>query len=336
MAGKLPLDGFTAALLGTVVLASFVPVTGAIAAALDLAVKAAVMALFFLHGARLSRRAVLGGIAHWRLHVTVLASTFVMFPLLGLLLGPLADRALDPALYLGLLFLCCLPSTVQSSIAFTSIARGNVPAAVVSASLSNILSIVLTPVLAGLMLARSGAITADAFGSIATLLLLPFLAGHMLRPWIGDWVAANRAMLSVVDRGSILLMVYAAFSKAVIGGLWQRLSTGELAGLVIACCVLLALVLLLATQLARRAGFGREDEITIVFCGSKKSLVSGVPMANVLFPGAEAGVIVLPLMVFHQVQLLVCAWLAQRYARQGAAARAASAARKAAGDPRDP
>ena len=123
-------------------------------------------------------------------------------------------------------------------------------------------------------------------------------------------------MLGIVDRGSIVLMVYAAFSKAVIGGLWLQVSALRLFGLLLACCLLLALVLALTTYGARRAGFAREDEIPIVFCGSKKSLVSGMPMANVLFAGAEAGMIVLPLMVFHQVQLLVCAWLAQRYARR--------------------
>ena len=200
------------------------------------------MALFFLHGARLSHAAVFAGVTHWRLHLAVLTGTFVLFPLLGALLGPLFSVTLGPSLALGMLFLCCLPSTVQSSIAFTSIARGNVPAAVVSASLSNILGIVLTPILTGLLLARSGAISTDAFMSIATLLLLPFVAGHLLRPLIGEWVARHRAMLGLVDRGSILLMVYAAFSKAVIGGLWLQVSGLRLLGLLLACCLLLALV----------------------------------------------------------------------------------------------
>jgi sodium/bile acid cotransporter 7 len=309
-------DRFTWALIGTVVLATFVPATGDPGRWLDSAVKAAVMALFFLHGARLSHAAVFAGVAHWRLHLAILSGTFVLFPLFGVLLGPLFSATLGPALALGMLFLCCLPSTVQSSIAFTSIARGNVPAAVVSASLSNILGIVLTPLLTGLLLARSGVLSTDAFMSIATLLLFPFVAGHLLRPFIGAWVARRRTMLGLVDRGSILLMVYAAFSKAVIGGLWLQVSALRLLGLVLACCLLLAVVLSFTTFAARRAGFAREDEIPIVFCSSKKSLVTGMPMANVLFAGAEAGMIVLPLMVFHQVQLLVCAWLAQRYARR--------------------
>jgi sodium/bile acid cotransporter 7 len=309
-------DRFTWALIGTVVLATFVPATGDPGRWLDSAVKAAVMALFFLHGARLSHAAVFAGVAHWRLHLAILSGTFVLFPFIGVLLGPLFSATLGPALALGMLFLCCLPSTVQSSIAFTSIARGNVPAAVVSASLSNILGIVLTPLLTGLLLARSGVLSTDAFMSIATLLLFPFVAGHLLRPLIGAWVSRRRTMLGLVDRGSILLMVYAAFSKAVIGGLWLQVSALRLLGLLLACCLALAVVLSFTTFAARRAGFAREDEIPIVFCSSKKSLVTGMPMANVLFAGAEAGMIVLPLMVFHQVQLLVCAWLAQRYARR--------------------
>ena len=314
MGTRFGFDGFTWALIGTVAIATLVPAGGELAQALDILVKAAVMALFFLHGARLSYEAVFAGIAHWRLHLAVLSSTYLLFPLLGLVLAPLANAALGPTLALGVLFICCLPSTVQSSIAFTSIAHGNVPAAVVSASLSNILGIVLTPLLTGLLLARSGAFSGAAFLSIATLLLFPFIAGQLLRPWVGGWVARHRSMLGIVDRGSILLMVYAAFSKAVIGGLWSNVSPGQLALLVLACCVLLALVLLITMHGARRLGFNHADEIPIVFCGSKKSLVSGVPMANVLFPGAAAGTIVLPLMIFHQIQLLVCAWLAQRYA----------------------
>jgi solute carrier family 10 (sodium/bile acid cotransporter), member 7 len=315
MPARFTLDAFTWALVGTMLLASLLPVSGPPAAAFDVLVKAAVMTLFFLHGARLPHAAVRAGIAHWRLHLAVLASTFALFPLLGLLLGPVLELTLGSSLALGMLFICCLPSTVQSSIAFTSIAGGNVPAAVVAASFSNILGIVLTPLLTGLLLARSGALSADAFGSIATLLLLPFVAGQLLRPLVGAWVVRFRGALGLVDRGSILLMVYAAFSKAVIGGLWLRVSGLQLVWLVVACCVLLGLVLALTTAGARRAGFTREDEIPIVFCGSKKSLVTGVPMANVLFPGPEAGMIVLPLMVFHQIQLLVCAWLAHRYAK---------------------
>ena len=147
-------------------------------------------------------------------------------------------------------------------------------------------------------------------------LLLPFLAGHFLRPWIGDFVKRNAKLLKVVDQGSILLVVYTAFSAAVVAGIWRQLPLTALAGLLVVCAVILALVLTLTTWLSRLLGFSKEDEITIVFCGSKKSLISGVPMAKAIFPSAEAGMIVLPLMIFHQMQLMVCAVIAQRYARR--------------------
>jgi sodium/bile acid cotransporter 7 len=204
---------------------------------------------------------------------------------------------------------------VQSSIAFTSIARGNVPAAVCSASASSLIGIVLSPLLIGLLLAQHGAAgSLDAVLEIVLQLLLPFVAGQLARRWIRDWVDRHRTTLGAIDRGSVLLVVYTAFSEAVIQGLWQQVSVRALIGLVVVCGVLLALAILITTQLARRLGFDRADEIAIVFGGSKKSLASGIPMARVMFASHAVGAIVLPLMLFHQIQLMVCALLAQRYA----------------------
>uniref|UniRef100_UPI00258DCDEA bile acid:sodium symporter n=1 Tax=Diaphorobacter sp. TaxID=1934310 RepID=UPI00258DCDEA len=169
----------------------------------------------------------------------------------------------------------------------------------------------------------SGTVQQDVLGSIGRIMLqlmLPFVAGHLLRPWIGGFIGRHAATLKYVDQGSVLLVVYTAFSAAVVGGLWRELPLPALAGLLVVCAVILGLALTATTWLARRLGFSKEDEITIVFCGSKKSLVSGVPMAKVLFPSEAAGAIVLPLMVFHQMQLMVCAVLAQRYARRPQAA----------------
>jgi sodium/bile acid cotransporter 7 len=321
-------DPFTLALLGTVAIASLFPVTGPAVGFLDNGVKAAVMLLFFLHGARLPREAVLQALAHWRLHLVVFAVTFLLFPLLGWASAPLAAQVLDASLVYGMLFLCCLPSTVQSSIAFTSMAQGNIPAAACSASASNLLGIFITPLLTGLLLARHGEVSFGAVGSIATLLFLPFVIGQVLRGVVARWVSERRTLLTLVDQGSILLMIYAAFSKAVIAGIWSRLSAADLAVLAIACTLLLAVVVMLAVFVARRLRFSKEDEITIVFCGSMKSLVTGVPIANVLFPGAQAGVIVLPLMIFHQIQLLFCAVLARRYGRRRVESASATALRE--------
>lgn len=316
---RLAIEPYTLALLGMVVLASFLPASGQVAAALGKVTTFAIGLLFFLHGAKLSREAIVAGIMHWRLHLLVLASTFVMFPLMGLAIKPLALGLLTPDLYLGILFLCVLPSTVQSSIAFTAMARGNVAAAVCSASASNFLGIFLTPLLVGALIVHGAG---DAgFGwsqvlSIVEQLLLPFLAGQLLRPWIGAFIDRHKPVLRYVDQGSILLVVYTAFSESVSEGLWQHVSGATLAALLGICALMLAIALGLATWTSRRLGFSKEDEITIVFCGSKKSLATGVPMAKVLFAPSALGMIILPVMLFHQIQLMVCAVLAQRWARR--------------------
>ena len=313
-------DRFTLALLGTVLLASLLPCRGEAARMFDLVTDLAIALLFFLHGAKLPRQAIVQGMVHWRLHLTVLAGTFVLFPLLGLLLHPLDSLVLTPELSQGLLFVCLLPSTVQSSIAFTSIAGGNVPAAVVSASVSNLLGIVLTPLLVGLLLESHGGVSWHGVLDIVLLLLLPFALGHLARRWIGGFVDRHKPLLGFTDQGTILLVVYTAFSAAVVEGLWRDTPVSALLATLIACAVLLTLVMPTITWAARRLGFSREDEITIVFCGSKKSMASGIPMAKILFAGQAGGLgaLVLPLMIFHQLQLMVCAVVARRYAARGA------------------
>ena len=313
-------DNFTLALLSTVLLATLLPASGRAAQFFDGLTTLAIALLFFLHGAKLSREAILNGITHWRLHLLVFCATCVLFPLLGLALKPVLAPLVTPALYVGVLYMCVLPATVQSAIAFTSLARGNVPAAVCSASASTLLGVFVTPLLVNtVVLPHGGAgVSLDSVGRILLQLMLPFVAGHLLRPWIGDFVRRNAAVLKFVDQGSILLVVYTAFSAAVIEGLWKQVPLKALGGLLVVCAVLLALALTLTTLAARKLGFDKADEITIVFCGSKKSLASGVPMAKVLFPASQVGAIVLPLMLFHQIQLMVCAVLAQRYARRPA------------------
>jgi sodium/bile acid cotransporter 7 len=317
---RLAPDSYTLMLLCTVVVASVLPCQGQTEVVFGKVTTLAIGLLFFLHGAKLSREAIVSGLANWRLHLLVLAATFVMFPLLGLAMKPLADSMLPPGLTIGILFLCTLPSTVQSSIAFTSVARGNVAAAVCSASASNFAGIFISPLLVGTLIVHGGSAGGgsplDAILTIVEQLLLPFLAGQFLRPWIGAWIDRNKPMLKFVDQGSILLVVYTAFSESVNEGLWHKLSLPTLVVLGVLCCVLLALALGLSTFASRRLGFSREDEITIVFCGSKKSLSSGIPMAKVMFAQGPLGMVILPLMLFHQIQLMVCAVLAARWAQR--------------------
>ena len=310
-------DTFTLMLVCTVIIASFLPVSGETAVIFGVATKIAIGLLFFLHGARLSRDVVVAGVLHWRLHLTILFATFGLFPLIGLAVGFLVPAFLPPALYTGILFLCVLPSTVQSSIAFTSMAGGNVPAAICSASASNIFGMFLTPVLVGLMFSVGGqsSFSLDAVWQIFFQLLAPFIVGQILQPWIGDWIRARKKLLAPVDRGSILMVVYLAFSEATVEGLWHTISAHDLAAVVIIDIAILAIVLTVTMFGSRLLGFSKEDEITITFCGSKKSLASGVPMASAIFAGQSIGAIVLPLMLFHQIQLMACAVIAQKYAQ---------------------
>jgi sodium/bile acid cotransporter 7 len=309
------IDPFLLALLTTVGLAALFPASGPLVGVVDVAADIAIALLFFFHGAKLSRDAILAGIGHWRLHLTVLATTFVLFPLLGLGMGLLPPWLLSPSIAGGLLYLCLLPSTVQSSIAFTSMAGGNVPAAICSASASNLLGIFITPVLVGLLMQTNGeaGISLHAIESILLQLLAPFVAGHLLRPLIGGFVGRHKQLIGYSDRGSILLVVYSAFSAAVTEGLWHKVAPFDLVTILVASSLLLALVLGLSALAGRLLGFRREDRITLIFCGSKKSLVSGVPMAGVLFSAAQVGLLILPLMIFHQIQLIVCTWLAARF-----------------------
>lgn len=308
------LDPFLLALLATVLLASLLPARGAFAPLVDRAADAGIVLLFFLHGAKLSREAIVDGARNWRPHLAVLGATFLLFPALGLAAGALPFLPREFAA--GLLFLSLLPSTVQSSIAFTAIARGNVAAAVCAASFSNLAGIFVTPALvAVLMGGTTGGFSWGSAQAIVLQLLVPFVAGHLLRPWIGAFVARNKAWLGKIDRGSILLVVYSAFGAAVVEGLWQRVAPASLLVLTLVCLVLLVLVLGATWGLGRLMGLPRADAAVLLFCGSKKSLASGVPMAGVLFPAASVGIVLLPVIVFHQLQLVACALIAPRLAR---------------------
>jgi sodium/bile acid cotransporter 7 len=310
-------DPFIIALVLAASLGFLVPARGIAAPAVGFLTNAAIAVMFFLQGVRLQRAAVIAGMTHWRLQLLVLACTFVLFPMLGLALHAVIRGALNDSLWLGILYLCTLPSTVQSSIAFTSIAKGNVPAAVCAATASNLLGIVLTPLLVAATLNLHGSSSPlGRIQSIVMQLLVPFIAGQIASRWLRPWAMRNAALLSFTDRGSIILVAYSAFSAAVLAGAWSGLKWVELATILALGAFLLAAVLTFTRFVSRGLKFSREDAIAIVFCGSKKSLATGVPMANILFPAATVGLVILPVMVFHQLQLMVCAFIARRYAEE--------------------
>ncbi len=315
------LDYFLLAIIAAAVVASFLPASGVGAEILSWATKVAIFCLFFLYGARLHPKEALAGLTHWRLHLVILAFTFVVFPLVGLAIGQLPAWLISPALIPGLVYVTLCPSTVQSSINFTSIARGNVAGAIVSASASNLLGVFLTPLLAIALMNTSGQANVG-LGAIVDLMLqilLPFILGQLSRRWTADFVARHKK-LKLFDQASIVLVVYSAFSEGVREGIWTMVSLRDILALIAVCLVLLAFMLWLTWFVAQRLGFDRADVIAIQFCGTKKSLATGLPMATVLFVGQPIGLIMLPLMVFHQAQLMACSWLATRYAREAAAA----------------
>lgn len=310
-------DTFLLLLLGTIAMATVLPVSGDAAAVVSSVSTAGVVLLFFLHGVRLPRENLVAALVHWRLHLLILSITFGVFPLAGLGLATALPGLLPAQLWIGLLFLCALPGTVQSCIAFTSMARGNIAATVASAAASNLLGIVLTPLLTGLLTHVHGSgVSFAGIWKIVLQLLLPFAVGHALRPLLGEWAKRQGKVLSLCDRATIVLSVYSAFSLAVIGGIWHSVPLPTLLVLGATCLVLLLLAFGGTLAVARAAGFKREDAITIQLCGSLKSLVTGVPMARVMFTGPEIGAALLPVMIFHQLQLMIGAWLARRHGEE--------------------
>ncbi|PQK80789.1 hypothetical protein CG430_07530 [Pantoea ananatis] len=314
--GFLRIDPMMIKLIITVLLASFIPARGHFVDFFQYLTTAAIALLFFMHGAKLSREKIIAGSSHWRLHLWIMCSTFVLFPAIGMLIVWWHPVKVGAEIYTGFLYLCILPATVQSAIAFTSMAGGNVAAAVCSASASSLLGVFISPLLVNLVMDVNNSGPGDGLeqvGKIMLQLLVPFVLGHLSRRWISGWVERNRSLIGITDQTSILLVVYSAFSEAVVNGIWKRVGVDTLLWILAGCLLLLTIVLLINYFASRLFGFSRQDEIVVLFCGSKKSLANGVPMANILFPASAVGIIVLPLMIFHQVQLMVCSFIAGRY-----------------------
>ena len=322
-------DGFLVAMIAAVALALAAPGLGSKGSIIPFGAitQVGIAVIFFLHGANLSPSALRAGAANWRLHVFIHATTFVLFPALGFLIYRLSGTALPSDMRLGVFYLAALCSTISSSVAMVAIARGNLAAAVFDATLSGLIGMVLTPILMSLVVPHGAGHlpVLQSIGDVALKLLAPFAAGHLLRPLLVPRLADRKGWITKLDRAVIVLIVYTAFCESTAAGVWSRYGVGAVATVAVLVAALLACALVATTLVSRKLGFSREDEITAVFCGSKKSLANGAPIANVLFAGSPSlGAILLPLMIYHQLQLIVCSLLARRYAERAPAALLAS------------
>jgi sodium/bile acid cotransporter 7 len=311
------LDWFLVGMVACVALAWLFPQPGAHGGWLmpELLNKVGVASIFLLNGLALAPASLRAGALQWPLHGVVQLATFLLFPLLGMALvavGPFSD-----SLGLGLLFLCALPSTVSSSVALTAVARGNIAGALFNATLSNLIGVVLTPLwLTWLMSGTSHALPlGPVIIDLMCWLLLPLALGQLARPWLGSWAARNKKWLSPLDRLTILLLVYTSFCDSMVAGIWSSHGVVALMQVALACSALLALVMSFVSVVSRK--FSTEDRIAALFCGSKKTLASGVPMARVIFGSDPSlSLILLPLMLYHPLQLMVCGWFASRFAER--------------------
>ncbi len=308
-------DPLVRLLLATVVLATVLPAQGTALEVLSFISSAAVFLLFLLNGLRLPRHEVLAGLSNMRLLAPLVAWVFGAMALAGLGMAHLLDNRVPQILALGFLYLGCLPSTVQSATAYVSLANGNVAASVVSAALTNILGVFVTaPLFTALAGSGEAAVDSRAFVKVVMILLVPFAIGQFAQRWAGGWVKDHRQLTAWMDRSSIAIAVYAAFSGAVAAGLWSMLNLRDWAVVLAATGVFLVFGFGGAWLLGRVVGLDRRTRITMLFSGGQKSIAMGAPLATVLFPPAVAGVILVPILVYHLTQLVISAPIAARLA----------------------
>lgn len=313
---RLLADRFVLLLLATIALASVLPIRGEAAETGQHVSSAAIFLLFFLNGVRLPRDEVVSGVRNWRLQGAIFLFVFGAMPLAGLGLSHLFDNLLPPLLALGLLFTGILPSTVQSATAYSAVAKGNVAASVVAAALLNLAGVILAPLLFAL-LAQTGEaqFSGAAVGRIALILLLPFALGQVAQKWLKPWVDEHKSLATWMDRISIAIAVYVAFSGAVEAGIWREVQGVELLLLTGALAVLLAVGFGGAWLLGGAMRLPRADRITMLFSGGQKSIAIGAPLAATIFPPAVAGMVLMPTLAYHMAQLILSAPIATRLAK---------------------
>ncbi|WP_336248645.1 bile acid:sodium symporter family protein [Stomatohabitans albus] len=317
---RLSIDPLSIGVLLMMVLGLIVPTTPAVRAFLNEAQDYAIMLLFLLYGARLPTNEVIDGLKNWKLQGSIFLTTFAIFPLISLVLAPLLQPILTPLLVAGVVYICVLPSTIQSSVALTGAARGNVAGAICAATVSNVGGMFITPFLATILIGGDGTgvgagVTVDGFINIFKILLAPFIVGQLARPWVGAYVQSKANITKQVDRSVIWLNVFAAVAMATADGVWHDVDASQLIIMGVVCVGLLATVLTITWTGGKLIGMNYGDRVALLMCGSKKSLSSGLPIAAAIFPASILGLMSVPLIVYHQIQLVVCALIAGKLAQ---------------------
>ena len=320
---KFKFDWFLKGMLVAVALAFLWPAPGAKGGFLqpELLNKVGIALVFFLNGLGLSLAAMKDGALRWKVHVLVQGMTFLIFPILGLGILAVSGGWMSAPLQTGFFYLCALPSTVSSSVALTIAAGGNIAAAVFNATLSSLIGVVLTPLWLALVLKQGGG-GFDVLPVITDLVIwvvFPLVLGQCSRPLLSSWASRHKARIQIVDRLTILMLVYTSFADSVQQGVWSKYGPLVLVETVVGSALMFALVLGLTLWLAKAAKLPLADRIAAVFCGSKKTLASGVPMAHLIFGSNPAiGMILLPIMIYHPLQLAIGGALAQHWKTRGA------------------
>lgn len=311
---KIRFDGFLIGMLCAVALGLAAPASGHWAEILSWTTRFAIGLLLFLHGARLSTADVLKGLRNWRLHSITLAVTFALYPALGLAVGAAFGGLLPDDLRVGIVFFSLVSATVQICVVHTAVAGGDVAAAVVAASMSSTLGVFVTPALAAAVVVASRAAHLDlrTIVAIVAQLLLPLVAGQTLHSKVGSMLQRHDHMLRRVDRSLVLVMLFFAFSMGTAAGIWRSIPPSRFALVVVLCAGILATALAIIIAAGKVLAFPRGDLIAIAFVGTSKSLVTGLPVATAMFAGRTAALVVLPLLVYHQIWLVISAFVAQR------------------------
>lgn len=310
-------DWFLIAIIIMVLMARYFPALGLIEEPVSLEELAnyGVSGIFFFYGLKLSSDKLKNGLLNWKMHIVVQLTTFLLFPVIVLVIKPFFATDDLKNLWLGVFYLAALPSTVSSSVVMVSIARGNVPAAIFNASISSLLGIFITPLWVGLFISADtgGLDTWSVIGKLCLQVLLPLVIGMVLNPRYGKYADRYKTQLKFFDQTIILIIIYTSFCKSFALNLFEDLSVIEILLLMAGLLGFFFLIILITRLIARILQFNMEDTITLMFCGSKKSLVHGTVMSKVLFAGSPAaGIVLLPLMLYHALQLIAASVMAQR------------------------